>query len=115
MAWEIPKAELAYLLSADAEGHGYTQEALGAVVLWAFLELGLGRIYCQLRPENMRSAQLFSVCNFGTKAASVRTTVGLMGNSMILTSMLCCALSTYPWLAKARNLGLPLVIKPVFA
>jgi RimJ/RimL family protein N-acetyltransferase len=64
MAWEIPKAELAYLLSADAEGHGYMQEALGAVVQWVFLELGLGRMYCQLRPENMRSAQLIQRMQF---------------------------------------------------
>ncbi|TGD81901.1 GNAT family N-acetyltransferase [Hymenobacter wooponensis] len=47
-----PKAELADLLSAEGEGQGLMQEALQAVVAWAIQQLGLARIYCQLRPEN---------------------------------------------------------------
>ncbi|TGE10162.1 GNAT family N-acetyltransferase [Hymenobacter fodinae] len=64
VAWEIPKAELAYLLSAEAEGQGLMQEALGAVLRWAFEELGLVRLYCLLRPENKRSAQLIQRMQF---------------------------------------------------
>jgi ribosomal-protein-alanine N-acetyltransferase len=64
LAWEIPKAELAYLLSAEAEGQGLMQEALRAVLKWAFQEIGLARIYCQLRPENERSAQLVQRLGF---------------------------------------------------
>jgi ribosomal-protein-alanine N-acetyltransferase len=64
LAWEIPKAELAYLLSTEAEGQGLMQEALHAILVWAFEELGLARIYCQLRPENVRSAQLVQRMTF---------------------------------------------------
>ncbi|QJX45998.1 GNAT family N-acetyltransferase [Hymenobacter taeanensis] len=64
LAWEIPKAELAYLISAEAEGQGLMREALGVVLHWAYQEIGLARIYCQLRPENLRSAQLVQRLQF---------------------------------------------------
>ncbi|SNC75318.1 Protein N-acetyltransferase, RimJ/RimL family [Hymenobacter gelipurpurascens] len=64
VAWEIPKAELAYLLDAEVEGQGLMQEALQEMLEWAFKEVGLTRIYCQLRPENRRSARLVQRAGF---------------------------------------------------
>ena len=64
VAWEIPKAELAYLLAAEAEGQGLMAEALQEVLRWAFREVGLTRMYCQLRPENLRSARLVQHAGF---------------------------------------------------
>lgn len=64
IAWEIPKAELAYLLAEEAEGQGLMQEALREVLRWAFREVGLARVYCQLRPENVRSARLVQRAGF---------------------------------------------------
>lgn len=64
LAWEIPKAELAYLLAAQAEGQGFMREALQEVLRWAFQKVGLVRIYCQLRSENERSARLVQRVGF---------------------------------------------------
>ncbi|MCC3159234.1 GNAT family N-acetyltransferase [Hymenobacter sp. 15J16-1T3B] len=60
--WEVPKAELAYLLSSTAEGQGLMHEAAAAVIDWAFRALGLERVYCHVDPENRRSAALAERC-----------------------------------------------------
>ncbi|GAB3836195.1 GNAT family N-acetyltransferase [Hymenobacter jeollabukensis] len=60
--WEVPKAELAYLLSRAAEGQGLMHEAATAVIDWAFRTLGLERVYCHADPENQRSAALAQRC-----------------------------------------------------
>jgi ribosomal-protein-alanine N-acetyltransferase len=56
--WDVPKAEVAYLVASWAEGQGLMTEALAAVVEWAFVEQGMARLYCRLNPANGRSARL---------------------------------------------------------
>jgi RimJ/RimL family protein N-acetyltransferase len=56
--WSVPKAELAYLLAATAEGQGLMLEAARASLTWAFERLDLERVYCNARPDNLRSGML---------------------------------------------------------
>ncbi|RAK66935.1 GNAT family N-acetyltransferase [Hymenobacter edaphi] len=60
--WEVPKAELSYLLGRAAEGQGLMHEAAGAVIDWAFRALGLERVYCCAALDNARSAALAERC-----------------------------------------------------
>jgi RimJ/RimL family protein N-acetyltransferase len=56
--WSVPKAELVYLLAAEAEGRGLMQEAARAGLTWGFERLDLERVYCNARPGNHRSGTL---------------------------------------------------------
>lgn len=56
--WNVPKAELAYLLATTAEGQGLMLEAARASLAWAFERLDLERVYCNARPNNLRSGKL---------------------------------------------------------
>ncbi|WP_375437588.1 GNAT family N-acetyltransferase [uncultured Hymenobacter sp.] len=56
--WSVPKVELAYLLSVDAEGRGLMLEAAQAGLTWGFDHLSLERVYCNARLANYRSGIL---------------------------------------------------------
>jgi ribosomal-protein-alanine N-acetyltransferase len=62
--WSVPKAELAYLLAASAEGQGLMSEALPAFLRWAFAELRLERVFCRIKAANTRSRQLAQKTGF---------------------------------------------------
>ena len=56
--WSVPKAELVYLLSAEAEGRGLMLEATRVGLTWGFERLDLERVYCNARLANHRSGML---------------------------------------------------------
>ncbi len=56
--WSVPKAELVYLLSAEAEGRGLMLEATQAGLMCGFERLDLKRVFCNARLANHRSAIL---------------------------------------------------------
>lgn len=55
-AWR--KCTLGYDLALPAQGQGYMQEALHAVLDWGFTTLELNRIEAQIHPDNLASINL---------------------------------------------------------
>ncbi|OON67917.1 GNAT family N-acetyltransferase [Hymenobacter sp. CRA2] len=98
--WEVPKAELAYLLSARAEGRSVMHEAATAALHWAFTELQLLRVYCHVDPDNERSARLARRCGFrqeGLLRNNFRGGDGLVHDSY------CFGLTQADWLARSAE------------
>lgn len=98
--WEVPKAELAYMLSSRAEGRGLMHEAATAAIDWAFRELELARVYCYADVENPRSAALAERCGLRRE--------GLMRNNFRggdgeLHDSYCFGLTRADWLARSAD------------
>jgi RimJ/RimL family protein N-acetyltransferase len=96
--WEVPKAELAYLLSSGAEGHGLMHEAASAVIDWAFGTLELARVYCHVNPENTRSAVLAQRCGLQREGLLRHNFRGGDGR---LHDSCCFGLTRADWLARS--------------
>ena len=60
----VPKADMGYCLVRRAEGQGLMSEAIGAVLPFAFGQLGLGRLYLRIHPENRASQRVAEKCGF---------------------------------------------------
>ena len=58
------RAELGYMLWADAWGKGYMLEALRAFLDFAFTDLGLNRLEADIHPGNERSRRLLERLGF---------------------------------------------------
>ncbi len=56
--------DLGYWLAVPAWGQGFMTEAIDAVALHAFTELGLHRLEARLFPENAASARVLEKCGF---------------------------------------------------
>lgn len=98
--WEVPKAELAYLLSHRAEGRGLMREAATAVIDWAFRVLGLARVYCHVDPENRRSAALAERCGLRREGLLCHNFRGGDGE---LHDSYCFGLTRADWLAGSAD------------
>ncbi|RTQ49202.1 N-acetyltransferase [Hymenobacter gummosus] len=98
--WEVPKAELAYLLSAAAEGRGLMHEAATAVIDWAFRELGLERVYCHVDPANERSARLAQRCGLRPEG---RLRHNFRGGDGLIHDSLLFGLTRPDWLAGSAD------------
>lgn len=55
--WQCRRAEIGYGLAANAWGHGYMDEALRALLVYGFVDLGLNRIEADVDPRNAPSAR----------------------------------------------------------
>lgn len=62
--YSIPKAEVGYYLSAQAEGQGFALEALEAIIKFSFKSLEINKLYIRCSLENVRSYQLAERCGF---------------------------------------------------
>lgn len=58
------RAEIGYSLGQDYWGAGYMQEALSALLGYAFGELGLRRLEAQIDPRNLSSGRLVTRMGF---------------------------------------------------
>lgn len=58
------RAEVGYSLGRDYWGAGYMQEALSALLDYAFGELGLRRLEAQIDPRNLSSGRLVTLLGF---------------------------------------------------
>ena len=65
------RALLGYELSVAHTGNGYMQEALRAIMQWAFVNMPLNRIEALIRPENSGSIATVRALRF-TKEATLR-------------------------------------------
>ena len=54
--WSVPKSEIGYWLHTDCTGHGYSTEAVAAVVRLARKYLRVRRLEIRTDPRNRRSA-----------------------------------------------------------
>lgn len=98
--WEVPKAELAYLLSQQAEGRGLMHEAATAVIDWAFRALGLARLYCHVDPDNQRSAALAGRCGLRREGLLRHN---FRGGDGLLHDSYCFGLTRADWLAGSAD------------
>lgn len=67
-----PDIELAWHLFENEEGKGFATEAAKAVIVWAFGDLGLDKLYSYIDRENARSqavAKRLGAVTDGTRAA----------------------------------------------
>ncbi|MFN8077616.1 MAG: GNAT family protein [Kineosporiaceae bacterium] len=58
------RGEVGYALRYDCWGRGYATEAVGALVRWAFGELGLHRLEADIDPRNTASAAVLTRLGF---------------------------------------------------
>ncbi|GAB2961026.1 GNAT family protein [Hymenobacter coalescens] len=98
--WEVPKAELAYLLGSRAEGQGLMHEAATAVLDWAFSALSLERVYCHIDPDNARSARLAERCGLQREGLLRRN---FRGGDNQLHDTYCFGLTRPDWLARSAD------------
>lgn len=58
------QAEIGYYLAAEAEGHGYAREALGAIVQFGFGQVGAARLLIRCFADNERAQQVAQAHGF---------------------------------------------------
>ncbi|HVI36909.1 MAG TPA: GNAT family protein, partial [Gaiellales bacterium] len=61
---EAQTAELGYVVSAHARGHGVAQAALRLLSDWAFSELGAQRLELLIEPDNVASRRVAERCGY---------------------------------------------------
>ena len=57
-------AEIGYWIGEPYWGHGYIPEAVGALLHYAFNELGLSAVWCGYFDENRKSKRVVEKCGF---------------------------------------------------
>lgn len=78
-----PDDEIGYALHPKDWGHGYTPEAVEAVLRWGFETLGLARIWCGHYEGNTKSQRVIQKCGF-QYAFTMTEYVELMGETRIV-------------------------------
>jgi len=56
--WNIPSADMGYWCRIKAQGQGYIHEAVNALTLYGFQQLGFKRLTIHCDDENIKSAQV---------------------------------------------------------
>ena len=79
--WGVPAMESGYWLRPDAHGHGYTTEAVGLLVRFAFDHLHAERLEIHCDAQNTRSAALPKRLNF-VHEATLRCARRNVGNEL---------------------------------
>jgi len=64
IVWTIPKADLSYFLTKEAEGKGLATEAVRALVHLAFDALHIHKLQIRCAVENVRSQRVAERCGF---------------------------------------------------
>ncbi len=70
----------------EDQGQGYASAALGVLIRYSFIVMGLNQLYCNIASNNMRSISLFKSKGFmvvGLKHEWVRTTSGWQDEYMM--------------------------------
>ena len=62
--WTIPRAELAYLISAEYEGKGIMTEVLKTIINLSFEKLGMNKLYLRVITFNDKSYKVAEKCGF---------------------------------------------------
>lgn len=62
--WSVPKADMGYCLRGEAEGQGLMREAVQAAREFAHTQLGLGRLFLRIHPDNLASCRVAERCGF---------------------------------------------------
>jgi RimJ/RimL family protein N-acetyltransferase len=62
--FEIPSCALGYCLNSNMQGNGYMQEAVSAITLYAFKQIGFKRVIILCNNENERSINLAERLDF---------------------------------------------------
>lgn len=62
--WTIPRAELAYFLSAEYEGKGIMTEVLKIIISLCFEQLGMNKLYIRVITSNDKSYKVAEKCGF---------------------------------------------------
>lgn len=80
--WRVPKFEIGYWLSSDAEGKGYMTEAVAAITDFAFQALKARRVEIRCDEENMKSRMVAERTGFELEGILKNDTVGLDGKNL---------------------------------
>lgn len=64
ITWEIPAAELSYLIDKRQQRQGYASESIAAVLQKTFLEMAFERIFVRILPVNLESQGLAKKLGF---------------------------------------------------
>ncbi|RZI46916.1 GNAT family N-acetyltransferase [Candidatus Finniella inopinata] len=62
--WDVPSATVAYWCRESLQGQGYVTEAVGALTLYAFKEMGFKRLVIRCELENTKSAAVANRLGF---------------------------------------------------
>lgn len=60
----VKQAELAIITASNVHGKGYAKRAIDEVLTYAFLQLGLNRVYLNVIDENISANRLYKKCGF---------------------------------------------------
>ena len=66
-------AEIGYTLARDHHGHGYASEAAAALAATLFDEVGVGRVYGELAPENVASQRVLEAIGLRFEAVTKKS------------------------------------------
>lgn len=66
--WKVPKFEIGYWQHVDYGKQGYMTEAVRAIIILAFEQLGAKRLHLECFPHNERSIALAQRCGFQLEA-----------------------------------------------
>jgi ribosomal-protein-alanine N-acetyltransferase len=72
--------EIGYIMAYDHHGHGYVQEAVGAVLDFAFTELNMNRIEASADPRNAASLRVLERVGFAREG--LRTENWMVGGEL---------------------------------
>lgn len=67
-----PVTEIGYIFDDAVWGNGYATEAAKALVQAAFNKLGIDKLYCTMRPENMPSVKVAERLGFQLKGEYIK-------------------------------------------
>lgn len=67
------QVEIGYTLSPEYQGNGYAQEAVKAVINYAFIDLKKHRIIASVDPDNIKSIQLLEKIGFRKEAHFIKS------------------------------------------
>ena len=85
ISWSIGSADIGYWCPVSCQGHGYMREAVGALVKFAFTDLGLKRITITAYTANTRSCALAEALGFTLETQAL----GLLRNIQKEELVLC--------------------------
>ena len=66
-------AEIGYTLAREHHGHGYASEAAAALAAVLFDEVGVGRVYGELAPENIASQRVLEAIGLRFEAVTKKS------------------------------------------
>lgn len=85
--WKIPSAEIGYWCRQSAQGWGYMQEAVQALVAYGFKDIGLKRLEILCFDDNKPSAALAEKLGFNLETRALGLMDNFRGDDLVLSRL----------------------------